>query len=75
MYFEILINETNQSNDSEVKLRLGTEQATRSYSHGSKLFDFEHPIEIKDIANENQNGSVINLQNKIKSLLDKAKIK
>ena len=50
MYFEILINETTQNNDSEVKLRLGTEQATRSYSHGSKLFDFEHPIEIKDIA-------------------------
>lgn len=30
--------------------------------------------EIKDIVNENQNGSVINLQNKIKRLLKEAKI-
>ena len=34
-----------------------------------KLFN-----EIKNIVNENQNGSVINLQNKIKRLLKEAKI-
>ena len=30
--------------------------------------------EIKDIVNENQNGSVLNLQNKIKSKLNEVKI-
>ena len=49
MYFEILINETN-SGETEIRSRLGTEQATRTNSHGSKQFNFEHPIEINDIA-------------------------
>lgn len=49
MYFEILINETNSSK-SEIRNRLGTEHAIRTNSHGSKQFNFEHPIEIKDIA-------------------------
>lgn len=49
MYFEILINETNQ-NENEIKSRLGTVDATKVHSHGSKLFNFEGPIEIKDIA-------------------------
>lgn len=49
MYFEILLNETNQT-EAEVRTRLGTEHATRTNSHGSKLFNFEEPIEIKDIA-------------------------
>ena len=34
-----------------------------------KLFN-----EIKNVVNQNQNGSVLNLQNKIKTLLEKAKI-
>ena len=49
MYFEILINETNSS-EAEIRSRLGTEHAVRTNSHGSKQFNFEHPIEIKDIA-------------------------
>lgn len=49
MYFEILLNESNHD-ESEVILRLGTEEATKTYSHGSKLFEFDEQIELKDIA-------------------------
>lgn len=49
MYFEILLNESN-ADATDVRSRLGTEHATRTNSHGSKPFEFEQPIEIKDIA-------------------------
>lgn len=67
---EVLYNEKTyyqvQLEENEKKYEVTKRRCQQYY----KLFR-----EIKDIANENQNGSVINLQNKIKSLLDKAKIK
>ena len=51
--------------EEQKKYDIANKRCQRYY----KLFN-----EIKDIANENQNGSVINLQNKIKRLLKEAKI-
>lgn len=66
---EILYNEKvyyqTELEEEQKKYKIADKRCQQYY----KLFN-----EIKEIVNENQNGSVINLQNKIKRLLKEAKI-
>lgn len=62
--------------DEKVYYQTELEEERRKYKIADKRCQQYYKLfnEIKDIANENQNGSVINLQNKIKRLLKEAKI-
>lgn len=66
---EILINE-------KTYLQTELEEKTRQYDVTKKRCQQYYILfnKVKETASENQNGSVVNLQNKIISLLDKAKI-
>jgi hypothetical protein len=58
-YLEVELEERNKEYD------IANKRCQQYY----KLFN-----EIKNVVNQNQNGSVLNLQNKIKTLLKEAKI-
>ena len=58
-YLEVELEERNKEYD------IANKRCQQYY----KLFN-----EIKNVVNQNQNGSVLNLQNKIKTLLEEAKI-
>ena len=51
--------------ENENKYKITSERCQQYY----KLFN-----DLKDVLNENPNGSVINLQNRIKTMLEEAKI-
>ena len=57
-------------------LEVELEEKEKSYDITSKRCQQYYKLfnKIKDLTNENQNGSVINLQNKIKTLLEEARI-
>lgn len=66
---ELLYNEKTYL-DVELEEKIKQYEITkRRCQQYFKLFN-----EIRKLANENQNGSVINLQNRINTLLDEAKI-
>lgn len=66
---EILINK-------KTYLQTELEEKTRQYDVTKKRCQQYYILfkKVKETASENQNGSVVNLQNKIISLLDKAKV-
>ena len=57
-------------------LEVELEEEKQKYTIANKRCQQYYTLfnKLKDITNENQNGSVINLQNKIKTLLGEAKI-
>lgn len=67
-------NETLYNEKQYLSIEL--EEKEKSYDITSKRCQQYYKLfnKIKELANENQNGSVINLQNKIKTLLEEAKI-
>ena len=62
--------------DEKVFLEVELDKTKQDYNIANKRCQQFYNLfnKIKEIVNENQNGSVINLQNKIKRLLKEAKV-
>lgn len=62
--------------DEKQYLEVELEEKNKEYKIADKRCQQYYKLfnKIKDVVNENQNGSVINLQNKIKTIIKEAKI-